>query len=610
MLEANFISGYETVTVQGLTQWDKGQKLKITGLATLPATFQVHFSNTTTVEAIVMMGSATGGVGTVDIPNSLLEDGLDIRAWIYVTDAEGSETIKTILMPVAERTKPADFISAPNPTEQTMLETTLNTVNTTMGMLGDPNGIATLDNLGKVNTSQLPSYVDDVIEGYYSGGKFYKESAHTTLITGETGKVYLDISVSPADSYRYGGSAYAKINNVGDSAANTVTFSEASTLVNIASGETHATMFGKIKKLFTDMIAVKNKFPITDASISNNAVTSAKIAPNSINSTHILDGSLVSGDLAQPEKLSVRTNAPTLVKKVVLIGDSYVHSDNGRSAFDVVMPTIATTWDISSFSDSGCAFTFPGAQGFKMIDLVINAANSLGSDVHNVDYVIFCGGRNEAGGIASTSRPSDSLESAAEAAFSNAHANFPNARVCFFPCLYDWRLPNSNLFKALEIMTLAASMQNVWVADGCWSWGIGTPSWYLYPSDIHPNLAGSTGMCKKIYAAVENKNPSCFRTRQDNVDSIAFYLNSSGIQIVGEHTFDGSSNVIMSNDNLPSWLQSRGGYNWYFAGYNPIANTTNATMVGLTQFGLAVAGGTAMPSGQKVSLCVNIPFTL
>ena len=253
MLEANFISGYETVTVQGLTQWDKGQKLKITGLASLPATFQVHFANTTIAEAIVMLGSATGGVGTVDIPNSLLEDGLDIRAWIYVTDAEGSETIKTILMPVAERTKPADFISEPNPTEQTLLEQTLSGVNTTMGMLGDPNGIATLDNLGKVNTSQLPSYVDDVVEGYYSGGKFYKESAHTTLITGETGKVYLDISVSPANSYRYSGSAYVKINNVGDSAANTTTFSEASTLANIVSGETHATMFGKIKKLFTDI---------------------------------------------------------------------------------------------------------------------------------------------------------------------------------------------------------------------------------------------------------------------------------------------------------------------------------------------------------------------
>lgn len=129
MLEANFISGYETVTVQGLTQWDKGQKLQITGLATLPATFQVHFANATTVEAIVMLGSTVAGVGTVDIPNSLLESGLDIKAWIYVIDAEGSETIKTILFPLTKRTKPADFISEPNPTEQSLLEQTMSGVN-------------------------------------------------------------------------------------------------------------------------------------------------------------------------------------------------------------------------------------------------------------------------------------------------------------------------------------------------------------------------------------------------------------------------------------------------------------------------------------------------
>ena len=359
--------------------------------------------------------------------------------------------------------------------------------------------------------------------------------------------------------------------------------------------------------------ALENKFPITTDNISTCAVTSAKIAPNAINSTHILGGSITVGDLAQSEDLSVRTGAVTLLKKVILIGDSYVHSDNGRQAFDVVMPTVATTWAISSFADSGCAFTFPGAQGFKMTDLVTNAANTLinvGSTTTDVAYVIFCGGRNEAGGIGSTSRPSDQLESATEEAFSNAHSRFPNAKICFFPCLYDWRLPNSNLFKALEIMTYAASMQNVWVADGCWSWGTGETSIYLYPNDIHPNLTGSTVMCKKIYDAVENKNPSCFRSRQDNVGNIAFYLNSSGIQMVGGYDFDGSSNLIVSNGNLPSWLQFRGGYDWYFAGYNPIANTTYATMVGLIHDGLALMGGTVMPSGQKVYMSVNIPFAL
>lgn len=74
---------------------------------------------------------------------------------------------------------------------------------------GSANGVASLDNTGKVPSSQLPSYVDDVVEGYYYGGKFYTDSAHTQLITPETGKIYVDINTSKA--YRWSGSTYVEI---------------------------------------------------------------------------------------------------------------------------------------------------------------------------------------------------------------------------------------------------------------------------------------------------------------------------------------------------------------------------------------------------------------
>lgn len=74
---------------------------------------------------------------------------------------------------------------------------------------GSANGVATLDGNGKVPSNQLPSYVDDVIEGYYYGGKFYTDSAHTQLITPETGKIYVDINTSKA--YRWSGSTYVEI---------------------------------------------------------------------------------------------------------------------------------------------------------------------------------------------------------------------------------------------------------------------------------------------------------------------------------------------------------------------------------------------------------------
>ena len=76
---------------------------------------------------------------------------------------------------------------------------------------GANGGVAELDSNGKVPASQLPSYVDDIIEGYYNttDGKFYKESTYTTEITPETGKIYVDLSTNK--TYRWGGTEYVEI---------------------------------------------------------------------------------------------------------------------------------------------------------------------------------------------------------------------------------------------------------------------------------------------------------------------------------------------------------------------------------------------------------------
>lgn len=74
---------------------------------------------------------------------------------------------------------------------------------------GAANGVAELDSNGKVPAAQLPSFVDDIIEGYLYNGKFYKEAAHTTEITGEGGKIYTDLSTNK--TYRWSGSAYTQI---------------------------------------------------------------------------------------------------------------------------------------------------------------------------------------------------------------------------------------------------------------------------------------------------------------------------------------------------------------------------------------------------------------
>lgn len=66
--------------------------------------------------------------------------------------------------------------------------------------LGVANGIATLDSNGQVPSTQLPSYVDDVLE-YLNVAAF--------PATGETGKIYVETTGNT--TYRWSGSAYVKI---------------------------------------------------------------------------------------------------------------------------------------------------------------------------------------------------------------------------------------------------------------------------------------------------------------------------------------------------------------------------------------------------------------
>lgn len=66
---------------------------------------------------------------------------------------------------------------------------------------------------GVIASANLPSFVDDVIEGYLNGGKFYKEKktdgTYATEITAESGKIYINLNDSK--TYRWSGSAYVVI---------------------------------------------------------------------------------------------------------------------------------------------------------------------------------------------------------------------------------------------------------------------------------------------------------------------------------------------------------------------------------------------------------------
>ena len=74
------------------------------------------------------------------------------------------------------------------------------TARVAVSSLGVANGVATLGSDGKVPAVQLPSYVDDIIEG---------ANQAAFPITGEVGKIY--VSLDTNKTYRWSGSAYVYI---------------------------------------------------------------------------------------------------------------------------------------------------------------------------------------------------------------------------------------------------------------------------------------------------------------------------------------------------------------------------------------------------------------
>lgn len=61
-----------------------------------------------------------------------------------------------------------------------------------------------------IPASILPSYVDDVIEGYYLSDKFYKtNSTSGEVIAGEANKIYVDLTTNK--TYRWSGNFYVVI---------------------------------------------------------------------------------------------------------------------------------------------------------------------------------------------------------------------------------------------------------------------------------------------------------------------------------------------------------------------------------------------------------------
>lgn len=156
---------------------------------------------------ISAFGAGSGGTGGTGTSYSRLDswDGYDAATMSgYVLSAALGVDLNTRINNLSAGAAMSVSISG---TGNAVTNITQNgaTLTVTMGA-----NFAILDGTGKIPSYMLPSFVDDVIEGYYVDvTHFYSDSAHTMLITGEKGKIYTDLAYNK--NYRWGGSAYVYI---------------------------------------------------------------------------------------------------------------------------------------------------------------------------------------------------------------------------------------------------------------------------------------------------------------------------------------------------------------------------------------------------------------
>lgn len=108
------------------------------------------------------------------------------------------------------------------------LDTKIDNVNEDLqdfkALKGQPNGLAELDGNGKVPASQLPSYVDDVMDAYatYTVSptgvlqdiQLYADAEHETPIVGERDKIYVNVTPGEVSyQFRWSGSQFIHIDS-------------------------------------------------------------------------------------------------------------------------------------------------------------------------------------------------------------------------------------------------------------------------------------------------------------------------------------------------------------------------------------------------------------
>ncbi len=144
-------------------------------------------------------------------------------------------------------------------------------------LIGAANGVAGLDNDGKVPTSQLPSYVDDVIDSYIVSGAtalsagWLSATSGGSALTPETGKIYVVLTAGQYlnKTYRWSGSTYVEISAAPAQATESAAgIAAIATQAEVTAG-TNDTKFVTPLKLATHISGMTKKITATNGALTS-----------------------------------------------------------------------------------------------------------------------------------------------------------------------------------------------------------------------------------------------------------------------------------------------------------------------------------------------------
>lgn len=148
----------------------------------------------------------------------------------------------------------------------------------TVASKGQANGVASLDGDGKVPSSQLPSYVDDVIEAYIVSGAtalsagWLSKTSGGSALTPETGVIYVVMTAGKYQNktYRWGGTTYVEISSApGQATESTAGIAEIATQAECTTGTNDTNIVTPLKMAtYTSGMAKK-------ATFNNSALTAS-----------------------------------------------------------------------------------------------------------------------------------------------------------------------------------------------------------------------------------------------------------------------------------------------------------------------------------------------